>query len=272
VKEKKSLRKVDIKKIQKHLVQIGNLPTRVLTDKEFKGFSPKEFQAAAAKVTDNYQGLEILLTDHPRCIELLKDKMTSNTLSDEQSVICASILCMLGESFPAQVLVGAITRHPGWDKGWHYTGLGQFGMSLSHLDALLIALGNAKVVTTLPYIAEKALLLEPEDAFSHYRAIAMAAEAIGSNKAIPFLAELLRTPGIRHHALRSYAEARSATVPEVDDVSTRNIALKELHLAGALYLCGDVDRLGETILRQYADGLEGHYARYALEILNLMIG
>jgi hypothetical protein len=269
VKEGKPLRKVDLKKIQKHLVQIGNLPARVLTDKEFKGFSPKELQAAAVKVTDNYQGLEILLTDRPRCIELLKKQMTSDALNTAQSVICASILCMLGESFPAQVLVGAISGQTAWDKGWHYTGMGQFGMSLSRLDALLIALGHAKVASTLPCIEEKARLLEPEDAFSHYRAIAMATETIGDSKAIPVLVDLLRAPGIRHHALRTYAEARSATVPGMEDVSTRNIALKELHLASALYLCGDIDRLGETILLQYADALQGHYARFATEILNL---
>jgi len=44
--------------------------------------------------------------------------------------------------------------------------------------------------------------------------------------------------------------------------------LKELHLARALYLCGDQDGIGEEVLRRYADGLQGHYARYAQEILN----
>jgi hypothetical protein len=62
-----------------------------------------------------------------------------------------------------------------------------------------------------------------------------------------------------------------ATVPGMEDVSTRNIALKELHLAAALYLCGDADGLGEGILRQYAAGLQGHYARYASEMLNLKL-
>ena len=34
------------------------------------------------------------------------------------------------------------------------------------------------------------------------------------------------------------------------------------------YLCGDQDGIGEEVLRRYADGLQGHYARYAQEILN----
>ena len=66
----------------------------------------------------------------------------------------------------------------------------------------------------------------------------------------------------------SFAEARSNAVPDLNDTSTRNLALKELHLARALYLCGDQDGIGEEVLRRYADGLQGHYARYAQEILN----
>ena len=38
VKENKSPRKIDIKKVQRHLVEIGNLPQRVLTDKGVQGF------------------------------------------------------------------------------------------------------------------------------------------------------------------------------------------------------------------------------------------
>ena len=96
----------------------------------------------------------------------------------------------------------------------------------------------------------------------------MATEAIGSREAVPVLRAMLTTPGVRGHSILSYAEARSSAVPDLNDTSTRNLALKELHLARALYLCGDQDGIGEEVLRRYADGLQGHYARYAQEILN----
>lgn len=35
------------------------------------------------------------------------------------------------------------------------------------------------------------------------------------------------------------------------------------------YLCGDKDELGKQILTEYATGLEGHYARYAYEVLTI---
>ena len=79
---------------------------------------------------------------------------------------------------------------------------------------------------------------------------------------------MLTTPGVRFHAIQSYKEAQSSVVPGDIDTSTRNRALKELHLARALYLCGDENDIGKTILEQYANGLQGHYARYAYEVLN----
>ena len=103
VKENKSPRKIDIKKVQRHLVEIGNLPQRVLTDKEFKGFSNSEMKKAIASVTDNYKGLEILLTDPERCIQLASKQIAGATMPEER-VILASILCILGQGKHAPVL------------------------------------------------------------------------------------------------------------------------------------------------------------------------
>ena len=267
VKENKPLRKADIRKVQQHLVKMGNLPERVLTDKEFKGFSHSDMQKAAMDVTDNYKGLEVLLTDRDRCLKLVVKQM-SRAVTAEEKTILASILCILGDRSQVSVLADAVRGYAAWDEGWHYTGMGQFGMCLSRLDALITALGNAKDTSTLPVVLEKAKQLEPEDYFSHFRAIAMATEAIGSREAIPVLEAMLMAPGVRGHSMCSYVEARKSTVPGGDDTTTRNLALKELHLARALYLCGDKDGIGEAVLRRYADGLQGHYARYAAEILN----
>ena len=145
--------------------------------------------------------------------------------------------------------------------------MGQFGMSLSHLDALITALGNSKETSTISTVLDKAKKLEPEDHLSHFRAIAMATEAIGSTESVPILAEMLTTPGVRGHHILSYSEARNRTVPDLNDTSTRNLALKELHLARALYICGDQNGIAEKVLKQYAKGLQGHYSRYAREIL-----
>ncbi len=73
------------------------------------------------------------------------------------------------------------------------------------------------------------------------------------------------SPGIRFHHLSSYRDARSKVVPYINDNSARNAALKEIHLAYALFKCGDKNQLGERILSNYANGLEGHYSRFAID-------
>lgn len=265
-KEGKAIRKVDMKKIQRYLVKLGNLEERVLTDKAFKGYSKNEIRKAAISVTDNYKDVEILLTDPAQTITEVRKLIT--TADFESKVMYASILCMLGNSEYADVLVEKIGQYKAWDRGWHYTGMGQFGMSMSRLDSLITALGHARSAGNFPVLKEKALQLVPEDYLSHYRAIAIASELMQSAEATTVLLQMITTPGIRHNSIDSYKTARAYTVPGTNDVSTRNRSLKELHLARALYLCGDKDGLGKQILTGYANGLEGHYARYAYQVLN----
>jgi hypothetical protein len=52
------------------------------------------------------------------------------------------------------------------------------------------------------------------------------------------------------------------------DVSIRNQVLREICLAGALYQCGDDEKKGERILRNYSSDLHGTYFRYASELLD----
>lgn len=266
IKEKKALRQVDLKKVQKHLVSIGSLPQWVLTDKEFKGFSKNEFKMAASTVTDNYKGLEILLTEKNKCIDLIEKQMNTVSVSSS-NVIYASILCILGNKTYTSVLANEIKRHAQWDNGWHYTASAQFGTCLSRMDSLIMALGNAKDPDTLAVILEKAELLKLEDYFSHYWAIATTCEAIKSKDAIPVLHKLLTQEGMRYHDLSSFEDARRNVVPYIHDITFRNRALKELLLARSLYCCGDKDKTGEKVLKRYASSVEGHYARYASETL-----
>ena len=119
----------------------------------------------------------------------------------------------------------------------------------------------------MPVILEKAKLLTMDHHFSHFRAIAEACETIRGEAAAPVLFELLRLPGMQGHAVASYGAAQSQMVTGTTDVSLRNRSLRELHLARALYRCGDREGLGQSILRKYADDLNGHYSRHAMGVL-----
>ena len=159
-------------------------------------------------------------------------------------------------------------KEPGWDEGWDYTGMGQFGPCMSNLDSRIIALGETKREAALPAILEKAEKLTPKHAFSHFRAVTLACESIGSPAAAETLSKLLDGKGIMGHQVTDLKHAREDVVPAKVDVSIRNQVLREICLAGALYQCGDDEKKGERILRNYSSDLHGTYFRYASELLD----
>jgi hypothetical protein len=130
--------------------------------------------------------------------------------------------------------------------------------------------GRKEVVTELRRLADK---LTPESEFSHVRAMAIAAENLKSEALAASLSALLHKDGMTGYHIADQLEAvDKLTLNIVDRVyiledSLRNSALKELYIAKALYLCGDKDGAGREILENYASGLEGHYARFASEVL-----
>jgi hypothetical protein len=262
IREKKSIRQVDMKKIQQHLVGMGNLPARVLTDRDNFPFTDTQLTAAATSLANEMEGLEILLTDTERSIPLLKQQFRTGG-----QINYAHALSMLGEAEGVQALTDEINGFTEWDEGWAYTGMGQFGPCMSRLDSLIMALGATRRTEALPAIIAHAKRLTLVHDFSHFRAISVAFETIGHRSAASVLYDLLHIPGMRHAAVSTYQQARNTAVPDSNDTSERNRILKELHLARALYRCGDKNELGFSILRAYANDLNSHYARHAAGIL-----
>jgi hypothetical protein len=265
-KEGKSVRQIDIRQIQRYLVEIENLPERVLSDNDDEQFTEEEFREAVRSVTNGFDGLEILMADTQRAIPLLRQQYEAST--GDNRVVYAQILAMLGIADGWKDLVTKIDSYTVWDEGWKYTGGGQFGSNMSPLDSLIIALGHTKKKEAVNSVIAKMALLTPDQKFSHFRSISMACEQIDDEKATKPLYDALNMEGIRGHEVTDYKTARTAIVSFKDDVTFRNKALKELHLARALYRCGDYNGLGETILTAYANDLHGHYSRHAMQILN----
>jgi flavin-dependent dehydrogenase len=264
-RDDKSVRNIDIKELQKHLVEKGNLPERVLTDEDSFPLPQEKIAGAVERVVDDFDGLEIILTQQQVAVPLLK-KAYQNAMAQKSKLVYARILGMLGDSTGAGTLAEAV-RSRDWDKGWNYTGMGQFGMSMSELDGLIVALGRTRGEHALEVILEKAGQLNSESEFSHCRAVAMALESLGEPAAVKTLAMLLSKPGMQGHAYNNIGRARHEVPPSPTDTVTRNNSLRELILARALYRCGDYQGLGEKILRQYSKDLRAHYARHAGAVL-----
>ncbi|MDP3433087.1 MAG: FAD-dependent oxidoreductase, partial [Bacteroidota bacterium] len=262
------IRYIDIKKLQKELVQIESLEPRVMTDQD--NYPPKfeDVQMAAKTLTHELDGLETVIWDTEKGIPVLIDQLNM-VATHEEKLVYARILGMLDNNSGWEVLHKAVDSFEAWDKGWNYTGMGQFGMSMSYLDSLVIALGKSRKQEVLPSIIRLAKMLTTESEFSHFRAIAVAFETLANELPAKVLFELLQMKGVTGHAMTTIQKAIQDTPASGTDTSTRNNALREIILGRALFRCGDYNGLGNQILNDYAKDLRGHFYRHATGVLKM---
>lgn len=262
------IRYIDIKALQKRLVKIESLEPRVLTDQD--NYPPRfeDVQNASKTLTNELQGLEIVMWSTEKGIPSLIDQLNF-AVAQEDKLVFARILGMLDNNSGWEVLQKAVDGFSAWDKGWNYTGMGQFGMSMSYLDSLVIALGKSRKHEVLPSVMRMAKMLTPESEFSHFRAVAVAFETLASEIPAKVLFELLQMKGMTGHAMTTIQKAIQDTPASETDTSTRNNALREIILGRALFRCGDYNGLGNQILNDYSKDLRGHFYRHATGVLKL---
>jgi len=262
------LRQIDLPALQKHLIEIGNLPESVLTDKDSFPLPAERIAAAVEGVKQEFKDVAVLLTHTEQALPLLREAYAKAEGKDK--VAYAQVLAVLGDPSGVDLLVAEVRKIPAWDKGWNYRAMGQFGRALSRLDELIMALGRAGDPRAVPAIVEKAKLLTPESDFSHHRAVALALERIGDRTAAPALAGILTQPGIAGYVHDSVETARRLDQESpggTNAVDTRRLSIRELSVARALYRCGDYGGLGKQILGAYTNDLRGHFARHAKAVL-----
>lgn len=259
------LRKIDLKALQRHLVDIGNLPLGVLTDEDSFPPSLEQIKAAVQTVADeNAPGAAVVLASPKQALPLLREAYQQ--ADGPRKVGYAKVLGMMGDATGLSTLMAAVEGTAEWDEGWDFRSGGQFGHAMSPLDCLIVALGRTRSPQAVPVILDKLALLSADAAFSHHRAAGLALELIGEKRAAKPLADLLEKPG-----MTGYAHVSLARVRELDQGggpnATRRDSLRELLLARALYRCGDSEGLGQKILGEYAKDLRGHLARHAVAVL-----
>ena len=274
-KADKTVRGVDVRALQGHLVKAGNLPESVLKDTEAPERTAESLAEAVRRLAADAQGemdlplgpLATVLARGDEALALLRDAHRRARRADHK-LIYAKVLGMLGDAAGAETLIEAVRARP-WDDGWEFRGMGQAfaAHSVSAVDSLVIALGRAGEKRAVPVLVEKLRALDAKAAFSHHRAVAMALEHLADPAAAGPLAGLLSAPGMTGHATTTLADALAQADGSKTQTRPRNDSLRELLLARALYRCGDRDGLGERILRRYAADLRGHYARHATAVL-----
>jgi len=262
------VRRIDVKALQRHLVEIGNLKESVLTDVDSFPLPEKRIRDAVEKGKDPYIDIAVILA-HPEQALPYVQKAFAAAETPEKKLQLAKLLSVLDDDAGLDVLLDTLRAAPELDDGWSYRGMGQFGSCMSDLDTLAYALGRIGNAKAVPALVEKLKLLQGDTEFSHFRAFAVALERIGDASAVDALAEVLSREGIRG---RSIADVEGAVKcagehPSWTTTTPRAQGLRELFLARALYCCGDKDGLGRRVLEEYTRDLRGHFARHARAVL-----
>ena len=260
-----TVRNIDIKELQRHLVDIGTIPEKFIGAQDSYPLGPEVIQVAVERLGRDYSGIAQLLTQPDVAIPLMREAYAA---SDQEDVKLryAHVLGLLYDSTGAESLLRAIGSRK-WDKGWRFRGLGNYGPTTSPLDNLIIALGRTGDERAIPILIEKAMQLGEKSELSHFRAIAVAFENLRHPDAAEPLAKLLKLPGTKGNAYLEIDEVRQRTPDSNGDCTTREVSLRELILARALYRCGDYGGFGKKTLEAYSNDMRGHYAIHARAVL-----
>ncbi len=262
----KPLRSLDLRPLQYHLVEIGNLQPSVLSDRDNFPLPEETLAEAVAKLPGNLPAAAPLFTQPQKALPLLRKAY--GEAGDTAKLDYALVLAMLGDAAGAPTIMASVSQKTQWDPGWNYKGLGQFGNALSPLDGQIVAFGRAGDRRAVPVILDKMRLLTPESEFSHFRAVTLALEMLADPAAAQPLAEMLARPGIAGFVHASIDDAIRLDAPGgTSACQSRRDSLRELGLARALYRCGDYQGLGQRVLEAYAQDLRGHLARHAAAVL-----
>ena len=265
-----TLRSLDVAKLQQQLIDNGNLPAEALQFSDDFPLPVPELQRLVEEELNEHRGIAACFA-HP---QETRPQLLAALDDPQRQASAAMILGLLGESAAAPALLAQLQAADAWDEGWHFRGMHQFGMSMSPMDAALVALAHCgDGADSSAMLTRLAAWLHAESPFSHHRAVAWAAGVIASRypqhreALAQSLARVFRLPGLRGHARQSISDLNRESNTDVNDNSIRERCLIELHLAVGLWRCGDHDGLGGAALKAYADDLRGHYARHARAVL-----
>ena len=254
VKDGTPTRRVDLAKLQKHLVEVDILPAedfaRIAAD------TPAPDDSALAAAADDPSQRTNLLTlarGGSRSVAPLKASFAA-----KPAFATARALCLLGDATGVPFLAAWVEAQPmpdGRPYDWEI-----FIGDVPDLESAMWVLGIPRDPRAVPALAGKLRQCGPGTGFNAVRAVTMALGRIGDPSAARPLAEFLGRPGVQGH--------RNAG----DDPSTMlapqfSRAMIELFAASALVRCGDADGLGRGILTGYLDDWRGVFVRYAGHVL-----
>lgn len=257
-----SCRAVDVKELQRHLVEKGVIPKEVLSWKDSWAIPPKELAQAVQRVGDACRDVNVVLDHAEEALPLLREAY-AQAETPAQRLSYAQVLGTLGDATGVETLLAAVQNAPE-EKTLSLHWSERMGRRMSDVDCYRIALGRTRDKRALDTLLAQARQLDASSPFFTFRAVTLALEALADPAAAPALAELLKKPAVGGHAMTSVSEI---SANGYGNGTERNLALRELALARVLYRLGDCDGVAERVLKHYALDLRGVYALHATAVL-----
>jgi hypothetical protein len=192
-----------------------------------------------------------------RSIPMMQRAYRHPATSDEGKLRCAHVLGMMGDSTGIETLIDRVRGAAQFDEGR----IDVYFPWVTWLDSYLIALGRTRDPRALAPLVEKLELLGEGSGqlVSHFRALALAFEALDDPAAARPLGETMKRLEIRGMAVTD----TTGLTAELRGKSGQ----RDLTLARVLYRLGDHEGIGKRILEQYTRDICGHYARHAQAVL-----
>jgi len=274
-----NLRDINIKELQKLLVEKGNLPEEVLEMKDNFPFSKKVIKQSVKKYGQANnpdsagQPLAIILSHKEKAIPLVKKEYKK--ASRQSKLLYARLLGMSEEKEGVPILLEELNKFEKWDEKIFQGSMADFAHLPTPTDGIILALGYSNDNSVLPKLLEMVEKLDAGVTLSHHRSLALALEKLKDPSACESLYKLLQKPGMQSHAMLQLNNA----LTELDNngkgpnpiknssLNKRSRALREIILARALYNCGDYNGLGKSILENYRKDMRGLFVRHASLIL-----
>ena len=271
VKQKVSPSRIDVRELQRALVEKGILAQEVLTQEDSFPLDDERLARAAREVASDWKALAPLMTDPSRGVPALLPVW--ERAKGAERVRLSVALGLLGSAAGEDDLIAAIEADDFAD-GWAFNDVRPDGFKGGAADRYLWALGSCRSQKAVPVLMASVDKIQAHPAYSHFRAYAFACERIGSDRLLPALASLLGAEGVRGHArpeLKPLAYSRKGSAAA--DRELGNV-LRELALARAIWRLsgGDATRPGAADARQtlesYAHDVRGVFAAFARRVLS----
>ena len=261
-------RDIDVRSLQKHLVETGALPAEVLTHRDSFPLPGEQVRSAVAALAQTApdrrqevsRALAIVLSHPKQAMGMLREAW--DAAAGPARLRYAKVLGVLGDKSVVDELTAALEAIGEWDAKILQGKMAEYAHLPTPTDAIVIALGYTRDRRAVGPILKKLQLLDDETPLSHHRSVAMALERIADPAAAGHLAHLLAKPRMRGHAMAKLEPLHDKSGPR-----RRLGPLREIVLARALVRCGDADGLGRKILQEYAADIRGLFARHARAVL-----